>query len=586
MRKNKFIKAFLLMLIIGLLGLSFFIYLSSRDKSDEEVADQLMISMEERLIIDNENLVGKIIIENDTSYIDIGYLREGEYLDFYWDENIERIQFFGDKYVSYVIKELNYNNENININGKIYNREKSMKLIDGRVYLSIKLLKDNNLLDFSFIAECGNITVLDKDEYAEVRKTRKITTYYIYDENKISFLKLSSGSEVRVFDYEVKGYRLATYKNNIGFISSEDLSQLKEIKNTEFEKIRRNESICLAWDLVSAKEIFKEFYIPATVDVIAPTWYNLIEKKSNIKQTVLCETIKKETNDGNQKVFVDAIADNYNSDRNANRDYFYDVADRKYIDYVHSKDKSIWATFNNSFDKELTRKLLQDGKARSEIVDEIINIALFEGYEGINIDFENVYMTEKDVYSAFIKELYCKAYAYNIVVSVDVAVLSDSETWSKFADRYQIGRYTDYVILMAYDQHVTGTPGSVADIPWIEYGVKNLLESVDCEKVIMAMPFYTRFWEYVNDDSIKSTALRLETAKKIIEKYDITFVYDSASGQNYYEGYIDGNLCKMWNEDETSLNNRVEVYKKYDLAGLGIWALDFGITEMWKLIKK
>ena len=55
----------------------------------------------------------------------------------------------------------------------------------------------------------------------------------------------------------------------------------------------------------------------------------------------------------------------------------------------------------------------------------------------------------------------------------------------------------DYVIIMGYDEHYATSPeaGSVASIGWVREGIENTLEEVPAEKVINAVPFYTRLWE-------------------------------------------------------------------------------------------
>jgi len=587
MKNKRPIKKFITRVIIIVVFVCLIVSFLNRSKTEVEISQEILDNIEYKsvCILNDESISDKIVHKNSISFINIEFLKDIEIIDYYRDDEIGRIQFFGDSGNKYNLVEMLYNENKVIVNDEIYDVDDTLLIVDNNIYLSCEVLMKSRLIDFPFTLNESNILILDNDSVVNMSKTNKITTYYIYTNGKIKATELDKNVEVRKFSYKIDDYTMVSHNGSIGFVLKEDIIPYKVLGQIELDKAIRNEPICLAWDLVAAKEMFREFYIPSSVDVIAPTWYNLIEKRHKSKEIICSKIIKSDSNNKTVE-YIQAIADDFDNDKNASRDYFYDVADNDYIDYIHNNGKEIWATFNNSFDKELTRKLLHEGITRSNIVDEIINISLYEGYDGINIDFENVYMTERDVYSAFIKELYCKANKYDIVISVDVAVLSDSETWSRFADRYQIGKYTDYIILMAYDQHVSGTPGSVADIPWIEYGVENLLQSVDSEKVIMAMPFYTRFWEYLSNGTIKSNALKLQTANNVIDKYNIEFVYDEVLGQNYYEGYIDGNLCKMWNEDEVSLNNRLNIYRKYDLAGVGIWALDFGIEAMWNLIEK
>jgi spore germination protein YaaH len=305
----------------------------------------------------------------------------------------------------------------------------------------------------------------------------------------------------------------------------------------------------MAWDLNATKiENFLEFDIPYSIDIIAPTWFSL-------------------TND---------------------KELFEDISNDEYIKYVKSQNKEVWAVFNNNFDPDVTSELLNDGIKRSEIVDKMISITLDSGFDAINLDFENMYFRDKDVFAAFVKELYCKARDEKISLSVDVTILSNNENWSLVYDRKAISKYSDLVILMAYDENVSGTVGSVSSIPWVEYGISNLLECTVAEKIVLGIPFYTRLWkEYEEDGEIVtvSSAYKIQSASNKIEELKIKLNYDEESGQNYGELVVDGVTYRIWNEDSASLKNRLDLVKKYDLAGLAVWQLRYGTDEMWGLIE-
>jgi spore germination protein YaaH len=59
--------------------------------------------------------------------------------------------------------------------------------------------------------------------------------------------------------------------------------------------------------------------------------------------------------------------------------------------------------------------------------------------------------------------------------------------------------------LMAYDQHWSTSPvaGSTATLSWTDSAIQLLLNEVPAEKVLLAMPFYTKNWRY--DQSVVAT---------------------------------------------------------------------------------
>lgn len=77
----------------------------------------------------------------------------------------------------------------------------------------------------------------------------------------------------------------------------------------------------------------------------------------------------------------------------------------------------------------------------------------------------------------------------------------------------------------------------------------------------------------------------MEAAAAIIKDKKLTPIYLPDTGQNYVE-YKDGEkLIRIWLEDETSMKARLDLVKKYDLAGVATWRRGFEQLPMWKVIQ-
>lgn len=268
---------------------------------------------------------------------------------------------------------------------------------------------------------------------------------------------------------------------------------------------------------------------------------------------------------------------------------FLDKADISYTNWAHDKGYEVWPLFGNGFDKEMTAKVLADPSKRTKLVNKIIDLSLKYNADGINMDFENMRTEDSDEYTLLIKELSAKAKTKGLSVSIDVTPINKYSSWSTCYNRKELSKYADYIIMMGYDQHWEGSPvsGSVAQLSWVEDSLKKILEEVPQEKLILAVPFYTRLWQetYVNGRTVvTSKALSMEDGEKAIKENNASKVWDEESGQYYAEYKKDGSLYRIWLEDENSIRRKVQLANKYNIAGIASWRKGYEKSAVWNVI--
>lgn len=230
------------------------------------------------------------------------------------------------------------------------------------------------------------------------------------------------------------------------------------------------------------------------------------------------------------------------------------------------------------------------------IIDEIISKTLRHSTEGINIDFEGMGQANRDRFTAFVQKLYRYTQNLRLVLSVDV-VRPALSLYSLCYDRKALAHSCDFLVLMAYDQHWATSPrdGSVAELSWTEDSVKSVLrEGVPPEKLILAVPFYSRNWKIKTEGdkrTVSSTAIGLQAGLDIMANYDrrnktssfgansmydVDIGYDSKAGQTMVtyrdsEGYLN----RIWLEDFQSLADRYQLAKRFRLPGMAAWSLEW-----------
>jgi spore germination protein YaaH len=316
------------------------------------------------------------------------------------------------------------------------------------------------------------------------------------------------------------------------------------------------EKINMTWEAVysGGTDVSKLYEMPG-LDIISPVWYDLDDASGAVKS-------RKQDD---------------------------------YIEWANAMGYDLWPAITNSFDPEMTSALLHSIPNRTAFIDKMVTLYANNQFEGINIDFENIYKEDKDALSQFIAELTAAFHRKNMIVSMDVTFAGGSDTWSKCYDRYKLGQWVDYIVVMSYDQHWGSSPvsGTVAGLTWVDQNLELLTKEVDSDKIIMGIPFYMRVWferpskEFVNHMKVTSDAITMHRMEIILETEDYTMLWDEVNGQNYIS-YIDPEdnaVKKIWIEDVESLKLKVELVHKYNLKGIASWRRGYELESVWPALE-
>lgn len=258
------------------------------------------------------------------------------------------------------------------------------------------------------------------------------------------------------------------------------------------------------------------------------------------------------------------------------------IATQNYVNQAHNMGLEVWALIDN-FDKNVsTYETLSKTTSRTNLVRNLMNEVLKYGIDGINLDFEDVSFDAGEHYVQFIRELSIECRKEGIVLSVDNYVPRES---TAHYNRKEQGIVADYVIIMGYDEHWGGggVAGSVASIGFVEDGIVQTLEAVPANKIINALPFYTRVWK-TNGDKVTSEALDMGTAQSFISRNGLEMRWIDTAGQNYGEIQRGNTLYQIWMEDKDSIETKLAVMRKYNIGGVAAWKLGYETPDIWDKI--
>lgn len=335
-------------------------------------------------------------------------------------------------------------------------------------------------------------------------------------------------------------------------IEPENKAWTTEKEEDIFPQIAMEGKVCLGWHqmtgIVGSAELEAKISQAGSLNVISPTWFALSDNKGNITS----------------------------------------LASSEYVAVAHAKGLKVWGLVNDFNEKISLKKIMGRTSVRANLINNLVTTALKYDLDGINIDFEKITKSSAPGYLEFLRELVLRCHANDIVVSVDDYIPTES---SEFYNWKEQGRVVDYVIFMAYDEHYAGggESGSVSSLPFVKDGIDHGIDYIPKERVVAALPFYTRLWkETKKGDEIEVTsgAYGMSSAESVLQSNQVSPKWDDTAGQYYAEFKADGGTYKIWLEEETSLDKKLETVFSMDVAGVAFWKLGFERPVTWTTIAK
>lgn len=575
----RLILVILVVLLFAAVG-GFFIwnrYSPSNEKADLKQYYGLMNDEDFAVVINNQIIsredgaAAAKLIDGQT-YIEYSVIRDYVNKRFYWDAN-ENVLLYT----------LPSGNVSVAVGSKDYTEIMEKKSEDyvilkteGRTaYIALPFIQHYTDMDYSVYENPNRAVITSVFKEKTTAELKRDTAVRCLGGVKSAVLTTAAKSDtVTVLEDEDNWQKIATADGFIGYVPTSALRNRQQVvvdraySEPQYSNISVGYTINMAWHNVTS-EYANSFVLETIADTkglttIAPTWFSIADTQGNISS----------------------------------------IASSSYVNYAHQSNLDVWATFRD-FDGgissyEETYEVLSYTSRRERMVNQVIAQALQSGIDGINLDFELVSYECGEHYIQFVRELSVKCRQNGLVFSVDNYV---PQSYNEHYDLEEQGIVADYVIIMGYDEHTAGsyTAGSVASYNYVKQGIEDALTKVPNQKLVAAVPFYTRLWfetpkteeelaEQEGTEAANYTTNVSSTAKTMREAYDAVesagaqLQWDDDAKQNYAQWDADGGTYKIWLEDNTSLEEKLKLIKSENLAGVAEWKLGQENSSVWDLI--
>ena len=249
------------------------------------------------------------------------------------------------------------------------------------------------------------------------------------------------------------------------------------------------------------------------------------------------------------------------------------------------------------FGQEPLSTLLSNYFYRQNAINNLLNLVLNAGADGVDIDFELLPTNQRDNLVLFMEELSFIFHEY--MEDPIITMATPAIDWSNAWDYAALAEITDGLFIMGYNYFYSGseTAGPVSplggDFYDLEYSVNDYISKTNGQndKIILGLPYYGYNWS-VEDNSMNSETIAYGVpktyaqAKALSENYDSFWNGESNSiWISYFDDTWTWNQC--WYDDSLSLSNKYEFAKNNNLQGIGIWALgyDDDNLELWESLE-
>lgn len=373
---------------------------------------------------------------------------------------------------------------------------------------------------------------------------------------------VEAGDTVIVLEELENWCKVKTSDAYIGYVESKFLKNqtsveqlpVKDAMEVEFNSVRKEGTINMVFHQVfegsatgSVSEVLKR---TKAVNVISPTWFRLSDNAGN----------------------------------------FTSIASASYVEQAHALGVDVWALITDVDSKDLYGvdinfyDILSSTENRTRLINGLMDQVDAYGIDGINIDFEKVRNDAGTHFVQFLRELSIETRKRGVVLSVDNYVPTE---YTAHYNRKEQGLVVDYVVIMGYDEYYAGCgeAGPNASINYVEYGIIKTKESVPAEKIINAVPFYTRVWESGSEGPTSST-LTMANQSTWVKNSGVEPVWLDEYCQNYVEYQTDGKTVQCWLEDVDSIRVKLQVMKAQQIAGVAAWKLGLEDTAVWDVMEE
>lgn len=247
-------------------------------------------------------------------------------------------------------------------------------------------------------------------------------------------------------------------------------------------------------------------------------------------------------------------------------------------------------TAEGAFSNEIAHAMFTNPEAQNNLINNIIANMQAKNYRGLDIDFEFVLPTDRELFISFIQNVQSRLAPEGFLTMVALAPkISGDQPGLLYAahDYPTIGATADYVLLMTYEWGFTfGPPMATAPVNNVRMVLEYGVSEIPTNKILMGIPNYAYDWPlpFIRGETQAESIGNVEAIERAAQ-YGATIEFDQlAQAPYFYYTNAQGVPHVVWFDDVRSMEAKYRLIPEFELTGAGIWQIMRFFPQMWLVV--
>ena len=242
-----------------------------------------------------------------------------------------------------------------------------------------------------------------------------------------------------------------------------------------------------------------------------------------------------------------------------------------------------------AFSQDLAHIALTDQQVQTRLIHEVLGTLHSLGYQGVDVDFENVAAQDAQAYAQFISRLREALSPHNIPVLVALTAKTSRDQPGSLYEGHDyrlLAQAADYVLLMTYEWGYSyGPPMAIAPIRNVRQVIEYALTEMKAEQIFLGIPNYGYDWLLPYQQGRRAPSISNQGAVQLAIRHYAAIRYDQEAQSPWFR-YVDGSgqEHEVWFEDARSIKAKLALAQEYGLYGVGYWNLMRPFPQNWTVL--